>query len=206
MTGQRMLLFGGSFNPPHRRHVALARDAANAVRADQIRVTPTNINPQRQDEPPIDGRHRAAMLRLAFRDEPRAVIDTTELDRGGASYMIDTLRSLRREHPDATFFMLLGGDQALNFHTWKDPQAILELATPVVAPRAPLDAAALAAEISRTRGSAAAAQWTPWILPLAAEPDSSTQARQRLAGGASPPPSLIDAEVLRYIQSHHLYA
>jgi len=205
MSARKVLVFGGSFNPPHRRHVSLAQQAAAAVGADEIRVIPANINPQRQEQPTTAAHHREAMLRIAFAGEARAVIDTQEIARGGASFTVDTLNNLRAQFPTAQFFLLLGGDQALNFYSWKDPQGILALATPVVVPRAPLNAHDLLQQIATRQDAVTANVWRPWILPLEAAADSSTQLRGNLKAGAPLDETLIDPAVNAYIKQHSLY-
>ena len=205
MSARKVLVFGGSFNPPHRRHVSLAQQAAATIGADEIRVIPASINPQRQEQPPASARHREAMLRIAFGGEARAVIDTQEIARGGASFTVDTLNNLRAQFPAAQFFLLLGGDQALNFYSWKDPHGILALATPVVVPRAPLNAHDLLQQIAARQDAATANVWRPWILPLEAAADSSTQLRGNLKAGAPLDETLIDPAVNAYIKQHSLY-
>ncbi|MSR34987.1 MAG: nicotinate (nicotinamide) nucleotide adenylyltransferase [Phycisphaerales bacterium] len=205
MSARKVLVFGGSFNPPHRRHVSLAQQAAEAIGADEIRVIPANINPQRQEQPTTSAHHREAMLRLAFAGQARAVIDTQEIARGGASFTVDTLKNLRAQFPDAQFFLLLGGDQALNFYSWKDPQGILALATPVVVPRAPLNAPELLQQIAARKDTATANVWRPWILPLEAAADSSTQLRDNIVAGAALDEKQIDPAVTAYIKRHSLY-
>ena len=205
MSARKVLVFGGSFNPPHRRHISLAQQAAAAIGADEIRVIPANINPQRQEQPTTAAHHREAMLRIAFAGEARAVIDTQEIARGGASFTVDTLNNLRAQFPTAQFFMLLGGDQALNFYSWKDPHEILALATPVVVPRAPLNAHDLLQQIAARQDAATANVWRPWILPLEAAADSSTQLRGNIMAGAPLNETLIDPAVNAYIKQHSLY-
>ncbi|MEI6272903.1 MAG: nicotinate (nicotinamide) nucleotide adenylyltransferase [Phycisphaerae bacterium] len=205
MSARKVLVFGGSFNPPHRRHVSLAQQAAATIGADEIRVIPANINPQRQEQPTTAAHHREAMLRIAFAGEARAVIDTQEIARGGASFTVDTLNNLRAQFPTAQFFLLLGGDQALNFYSWKDPHGILALATPVVVPRAPLNAHDLLQQIATRQDAVTANVWRPWILPLEAAADSSTQLRGNLMAGAPLDETLIDPAVNAYIKQHSLY-
>ena len=205
MSARKVLVFGGSFNPPHRRHVSLAQQAAAAIGADEIRVIPANINPQRQEQPTTAAHHREAMLRIAFAGEARAVIDTQEIARGGASFTVDTLNNLRAQFQTAQFFLLLGGDQALNFYSWKDPHEILALATPVVVPRAPLNTHDLLQQIAARQDAATANVWRPWILPLEAAADSSTQLRGNLKAGAPLDETLIDPAVNAYIKQHSLY-
>ena len=133
------------------------------------------------------------------------MIDTQEIERGGASFTVDTLSNLRAQFPAAQFFLLLGGDQALNFYSWKDPQGILALATPVVVPRAPLNAHELLQQIAARQDAATANVWRPWILPLEAAMDSSTQLRKNILTDATLDHTLIDPHVLAYIKQYSLY-
>jgi nicotinate-nucleotide adenylyltransferase len=198
------LVFGGSFDPPHAAHARIASQAADAVGARRILVIPAGINPQRRDAPPAEPRHRLAMARLAFAGEPRATIDDRETRRTGPSYTVDTLESLAREQPTERFRLLLGGDQALNFETWRAPDRIEALAEPVVVPRAPLDADALRAAL-RERLGERARRWMDRVLPIAPVDTSSTDARAQLARGERPSPDVVGAAVVDYALRHGLY-
>jgi nicotinate-nucleotide adenylyltransferase len=196
------LVYGGTFDPPHAQHVHMASSAADAVGATRIRVIPAAVNPQRTGAPPSAAEHRLAMARLAFAGEPRAVIDDREIRRGGPSYTVDTLEALAMEHPDERMRLLLGGDQALNFRSWRSPDRIAALAEPVVVARAPHDATTLLAELSRG-GDAAA--WATRVLPLPPRPHASTELRRLLARGERPDASLLAPEVADYAIRHGLY-
>jgi nicotinate-nucleotide adenylyltransferase len=202
MNGPVTLVHGGTFDPPHAQHVRMASRAADAIGAHCIRVIPAAVNPQRTGRPPSASEHRLAMVRLAFAGEPRAVIDDREIRRGGPSFTVDTLEALAREHPAERMRLLLGGDQALNFHTWRSPERIERLAEPVVVPRSPLDATALAAALRRLDGGSA---WEGRILPVAPEPHASTMLRQTLARGERPAADLLAPEVTEYALRHGLY-
>jgi nicotinate-nucleotide adenylyltransferase len=135
---QRVLIFGGTFDPPHRAHVELPPRIAQQLGCDRLLYVPAALNPLKVDSPPTDSSHRLEMLRRAVVDVPNAEICTIELERKGPSYTVDTLEELRRRlGEDVEMRLLIGGDQALEFHRWKDWKRIIELAEPVVMLRPP---------------------------------------------------------------------
>ena len=129
---QRLGIFGGSFDPPHTAHIALARHAVAQFNLDELRILPTGDawHKMRSLTP---SPHRLAMTRLAFADVPHAVVDSREIDRSGATYTVDTLLELKSEVPQAALFLFIGADQAHAFKTWHRWADILALATVVVA-------------------------------------------------------------------------
>ena len=137
------------------------------------------------------------MARLAFAQEPRARIDDREIRRPGPSFTVDTLEELARERPRERLRLLIGGDQALNFASWRQPERIETLAEPVVVPRPPLDAQALRARL--------AASWASRVLDLPPVDTSSTQARALLARGERPDASTMPPSVATYAIEHGLY-
>ncbi len=199
------LIFGGSFDPPHRAHVALPRIVAKTLGADQILYIPAAVSPLKRDTQPTDAVHRLAMLRLALESTPNTTISTLELNRPGPSFTIDTLRELHQTAgAHEAFRLLIGADQALVFHRWREWQHIIELAEPVVMLRAPFDR-------DRFR-SALTEQFTPeevdaWMRRTIEVPRidiSSTDIRQRLSRGESVSDALNPA-VEEYIRRHALY-
>ena len=125
-----MLLLGGSFDPVHAGHVALARYFSTLLHPDELRLLPAG-RPWQKPDMSTPATDRIAMLKLAF--DPwlvPVVIDEQEVSREGPSYAVDSLRALREEFgEDAAIVMALGADQLLNLHTWRDwPQ--LPKATP----------------------------------------------------------------------------
>jgi nicotinate-nucleotide adenylyltransferase len=201
-VSRTLLVFGGTFDPPHARHVQMARLAVDAVGADGILVVPAAVNPQRTGAPPSAAEHRLAMVRLAFAGEPRARVDDREIRRGGPSFTVDTLESIAREHPDARLRLLLGGDQALNLATWRSPERIQALAEPVVVPRPPLDAEGLRRELIARTGDD---RWADRVLPVMPVDARSTDLRATLAEGRMPETALLDPAVAGYALAHRLY-
>jgi nicotinate-nucleotide adenylyltransferase len=211
---RRILIFGGTFDPPHRAHIELPPKVARATDCDRIIYVPARINPLKSDRP-SPGHHRVAMLEAALAGQPNVEISTLELDREGPSYFVNTLEALREQLPGAgaeagagvELRFLIGCDQAIEFHRWRDWERILELAEPIVLLRPPWTRASLRAALAETQGESRA-QW--WVDHLANESlpridVSATMIRERLAQGESID-DLVTPAVGAYIREHGLYS
>ena len=202
----RILIFGGTFDPPHRAHVELPAVVAQRLECDRIIYLPAARSPLKSDPPLSADAHRLAMLALAIADLEGAEISTLELDRGGVSYFIDTLTELRSAlGAGAEMRFLVGADQALEFHHWKDWQAILQLATPAVMLRPPWTKTTLHEALMREYDGDEAAQWLGWLVDAPHLEISATDIRRRLAAGERVDDAL-DPLVLGYIRTHRLYS
>lgn len=202
---QRILIYGGTFDPPHLAHVKLPPLVRDRLDCGRILYVPARQNPLKADDPPADDAHRLAMLTIALSDVPEAEICTLELERDGPSYTIDTLKQLHdRYGPNAEFFLMIGADQAISFHKWKSWQQILELAEPVIVLREPWDEQSFEQELTRRYGEAEAQQWTQRIVQVPMIDVSSTDIRQQLAAD-EPLDGVLDPEVRDYIRRHRLY-
>ena len=207
-------LLGGSFDPVHLGHVALADEFTQLLQADELRVIPAR--PWQKSTLQATDAQRIAMLRLAFAGNPtRVVIDTQELDRDGPTYTVDTLRALRAElGADASIVFLIGADQLQRLDTWRDWHALFELANLGVAARPGFslaDAAlppAVVQELALRRASPEQLRATPCglvnVAPSLAVDVSATEIRSALRQGDAAN-SLLPSVVLDYIQQHHLY-
>ena len=133
-TALRIGLFGGSFDPVHNAHVALAEVAMTQLKLNSVRWIPAG-NPWQKPAQLAPAEHRAAMVTLAIAHEPRFVLDGCELHRDGPSYTLDTVRDLKAIHPSAQFFLIIGQDQYTGFHTWRGWQELLQVVTLAVAGR-----------------------------------------------------------------------
>lgn len=201
----RIGLYGGSFDPVHNAHLALARCALVTLKLDEVHWIPAGRPWQKASGPDArrlaDGLDRAAMVGLAIEGEDRFVLNTTEVDRDGPSYTIDTVRELQDSLADAQVFLVIGQDQYSRLHTWRAWRELLERVTLAVAARggSTLQAPAeLAAVPHRAR-----------MLPMPRMDISSTAIRAHLAqGGAAADlvPALVPEAVARYIDQHRLYA
>ncbi len=213
-NAREIALFGGTFDPPHRAHAELAAAARDlAAPGAWLVFVPAARSPFKEDAPSAD-EHRLAMLRLATTAVERGAIWTDELDRAGRgepSYWIDTLRRAGAARPDAKLRFLIGSDQAAEFHRWREPGAILEIARPIVLPRAPVTTPEELGATLRETGAWSQAQIAAWrgaMVALPAVDSSATRARALLRAGRLDDPSLselVDPAVLEYIHAHGLY-
>lgn len=124
----RIGLYGGTFAPIHNGHVNAARAFMDQMQLDYLFVVPTFIPPHKQIDKSDDPIHRLKMCELAFAGESGVIISDMEIERGGVSYTVDTLRELSR--PNRRLFLLCGTDMALTLDEWKDPEEIFRLCYP----------------------------------------------------------------------------
>ena len=127
-------MFGGSFDPPHLAHQALAQAAIDQLQLNKLYIVPTG-QAWHKSRVLSDAKHRVAMSHLAFQDLPQVVIEDMETQRSGPSYTIDTLSILKSRHADALFYVMVGEDQGAGFTQWHQWQSILNMAQLVVVPR-----------------------------------------------------------------------
>ena len=184
MTASRVGVFGGTFDPVHIGHLAIALAALETVPLDRVVFVPARRSPLKERGPVADQEHRLAMLESATADEPRFSVSRIELDRGGPSYTVDTLEALAGE---GRLFLILGADASADLDRWKDPERVRALATLVVARRsgAELPVGAIALD-------------TPLM-------DISARELRARAAQARSLRYLVPDPVCRYIEEHALY-
>ena len=131
----RVGILGGSFNPPHIGHLLMAQEAHAQLGLDRVVFMPVASPPHKElvDDPGPEARFE--LCRLAVAKDERLEVSRLELDRGGASYTAETLRAIRAGSPDDELTFIVGGDMAASLPAWREPEAILELATIAVAER-----------------------------------------------------------------------
>ncbi len=117
-------LLGGTFDPPHLGHLLLAQAACESLNLDKVIFIPAFIQPHKQERPITPSELRLEMLRLAIAGDPRFTISEIEIDRGGLSYTIDTIRALEREFPESSLYLIIGADNAADMDNWKEPEEI----------------------------------------------------------------------------------
>lgn len=189
-------LLGGSFDPVHLTHIALAEAARKHLELDDVQLIPA-ANPWQRQALAASPQHRLAMLELAIAGKPGLSVNPIEIQRGGQTYTMDTLEELPR---DAVYFWILGSDQLANFCSWHRWEDIAELVHLAVAERpgdntqapAPLRQALDRAGKHLTR------------LPFEASQVSASDIRRRLAQGL-PVSGMLNHAVIQYIQRHDLY-
>lgn len=208
-------LLGGSFDPVHNGHVALAEYFIKLMAPDQLRVIPAG-NPWQKDGLQAAAQDRVEMVRRAFDRQTVPVdIDLQEILRDSATYTIDTLRALRAEvGPDSTLMFLIGADQLQHLDTWQEWRQLFDYAHICAASRPgfALDGSgvspAVSAEFARRAGTAEQIRNTAHGMSYLAEnlavDISATQIRAALNRGDHPE-SLVPRRVLDYIEQHHLY-
>jgi nicotinate-nucleotide adenylyltransferase len=189
-------VFGGTFDPVHTGHIAIASAARNAFDLDQVLFVPAARPRLRATAPvaPVD--HRVAMVRLAIRDVPWARVSLVDAVRPGPAYSVDTLGDLRAEFPRDDFFLIIGADSLASLPDWKDPAMLVRLATIVC--------------VGRPGGP------RPEALPPG-HPGrhvryvegpmigvNATEIRRRVKAG-EPIAGMVDGAVEAYIREHRLY-
>jgi nicotinate-nucleotide adenylyltransferase len=132
---RRIGLFGGTFDPPHAGHLAIAECAREQLRLDLVLFVPAGTPPHKRGRRMSSAAVRVAMTRLAVRGNRAFRVSTLEVRRAGPSFTVDTLRDLRAAFPGARLYLILGEDSLDDFRTWHEPEAIATLATLAVARR-----------------------------------------------------------------------
>ncbi len=206
-TCSRMIgILGGTFDPIHTGHMQVAEQVEQRLALDEIHFLPCAI-PVHRDKPRVSDANRVQMIELAIAGHSRFKLNTMELDRGGQSYMVDTLRLIREKNPNDRIVLILGADAFNQFPGWKSPDGILQLAHLVVCrrPGVELDQSIYTkhrvASVEELRD-----QTQTCILPLEVDenPCSSTHVRQLLLEQNQADRCLPPA-VYQFILSKHLY-
>ncbi|MGD9635032.1 MAG: nicotinate-nucleotide adenylyltransferase [Pirellulales bacterium] len=195
----RLGIFGGSFDPVHNGHLALAHACQQQSALDEVWFMPTAVQPLKQKGPHATDVQRVEMLRMAILHEPSWRVSTLEIDRGGLSYTVETLRQLNEELPSAVLFFLMGADAVQDAPNWREPRAIFLLATPLVVRRAGQSEPDLAA-----LRAMCAANKQPRLIEMPAVDASSTEIRRRAAAGESVA-GLVPPTVAEFIAAERLY-
>ncbi|MDR0570262.1 MAG: nicotinate-nucleotide adenylyltransferase [Clostridiales Family XIII bacterium] len=209
-------VFGGSFDPVHVGHLAIAEAALEGASLDRLLFMPVHVQPFKKGRRMAEGRHRLRMLELATAGRAAFGVTDLELRAGGVSYTVDSLRALRESLPvGSRLYFLLGADMFGMLEQWRGAEEMLREFAFIVAPRRggealPQDAAgggeggapemlrAEAARLKRLRGTEVV------LLDMPLVDASSTEIKRRIregedVGGLAPP------EVARYIKEHQLY-
>jgi nicotinate-nucleotide adenylyltransferase len=208
----RIGILGGSFNPPHLGHLALARHAREQLGLERVVLMPLHTPAHKPGGEDPGPEHRLEMCRLAAASEPGVDACALEIERGGPSYTADTLSEIHASHPEAELTFIVGADTARTLPSWRDPERVLALARLAVAPRPGTDGAEV---LEALRGIVPAADravgearrsGSAEVVFLTGEPvaASSSLARERIASGR-PVDDLLAGAVSAYVAEHGLY-
>jgi nicotinate-nucleotide adenylyltransferase len=128
-------ILGGTFTPPHMGHLVMAQEALDQLGLDRVVFMPVAVPPHKEARDDPGAEARVELSRLAVGDDDRLAVSTLEVDRGGASYTVDTLRAFHDLEPEHDLIFIVGGDMAQSLPAWREPEAILKLARLAVAER-----------------------------------------------------------------------
>jgi len=182
----RIAIYGGTFDPVHHGHLILARQAMEEFKLDRIIFVPAAESPFKIHNHTAPASDRLAMLRLAVSGEDRFEVDPMEIERGGVSYSIDTVRSFRGREPGAELFFLVGEDNAYRLAEWHRFAELKKLVHFVV--------------LSRSEDF----QSPEYPVVQRRVEISSTEIRNRVANQESIT-YLVPESVISYIEQHQLY-
>jgi nicotinate-nucleotide adenylyltransferase len=188
-AGRRIALFGGTFDPIHLGHLAIARAARETLRLDEVRFLPCHTSPHKSGTLAAPAADRLAMVRLALHELPWATVDDFDLVRPQPAYSFETVEEMAAREPGANWFWLMGADQWRALPDWREPERL--------AARVKFIVFARDGRPEPQRG------WRLHFLP-GTHPASATAIRSAYARGETPPPWLT-AEVAAYIARRGLY-
>ena len=197
----RLGIMGGTFDPPHVGHVALARAAADQLGLDFVLFMPAGNPSFKRDKAVTPAMHRLAMLELALGAQTSYAVSSREIDREGITYTADTLEELKSLVPAVTqLVFIMGGDSLRTLPCWRRAHRILELCDVAVGPRQGEDATADLRALLEFDPDARVNIFDSSTVPTV----SSTQLRDELSHGAEPL-GMMSPSVLRYIYENKLY-
>jgi nicotinate-nucleotide adenylyltransferase len=198
VSGNRLGIMGGTFDPVHFGHLVTAEEALVQFGLDRVLFMPTG-QPQAKRHPTVASAHdRYLMTVIATASNPDFVVSSLEIDRPGPTYTVDTLRELHRLHPDAELFFITGADAVAEILRWKDAEELAKLTHFIAATRPGYDLGALFDELGREGARSVA------LMEVPALAISSTDIRARV-GADRPIRYLLPEPVSAYIAKNALY-
>ncbi|MDO5699937.1 MAG: nicotinate-nucleotide adenylyltransferase [Bowdeniella nasicola] len=192
-AGMRIGVMGGTFDPIHHGHLVAASEVQDTFDLDEVIFVPTGSQPFKQGRDVTESEHRYLMTVVATASNPRFSVSRVDIDRGGLTYTIDTLRDLRTIYPHAELYFITGADALSQILSWKDAEELFRLAhfVGVTRPGHDLDDEGL----PETGVS---------LLEVPAMAISSTDCRRRVASHM-PVWYLVPDGVVQYIGKYGLY-
>jgi nicotinate-nucleotide adenylyltransferase len=187
-------IYGGTFNPPHIGHLITAEAVKQATRLDSIMFIPSYISPHKNEGEEHLALHRFEMMKLAVQNNPSFEVLDFEISKNEISYTITTLEYLAALHPDNTFSVIVGMDNYMTFHLWKEPKRILQMASLIVMNRPQYPR-----KVNEVVGTV-----NTLFVDVPNIDLSSSEIRQKVKEGKSIK-YLVPDSVENYIRQHHLY-
>ncbi len=198
----RIGILGGTFNPVHLGHLALARGAVKAFGLEKVLFIPSAKPPHKKPGALAPVKHRMAMLKLAIKGKPGFEISDIETRRAGPSYTIDTITRLKKKNPSADYYFIIGSDSLRELHTWKRIRDLLKLCTFITFTRPGKGGPG---RIKNTRlGPARTCELMRHFMPGRMPDISSSAIRRRIAEGKNIR-YLVPQAVAEYIAAKALY-
>lgn len=191
---RRVGLFGGAFDPPHRAHLLVARQALQECGLSRVVLVPNGVPPQKRGAH-CSGEDRYRMVQLLVRGRRGLSASRIEIDREGPSYTIDTIRAMEDDCPEGLCF-ILGADQLLGIETWRESRTLMRSVPFIVAPRPGVEVS----EFHRPPFD----ELRLHVLDMAPVDLSSSWVRERLAEGGEIEP-WVTRGVARYVRERRLY-
>ncbi len=196
----RLGILGGTFNPPHLAHLVCAQEALLALELDVVEFVPAGSPPHKRIESDPGIVHRLALCDRVVAGDDRLRVSRVDVDRQGPSYSVDTLRELHAREPEHELTFIVGGDMALTFPEWREPETVLELAELGVAEREGARRLDIIECLSGLRGAADRVRF----FDMPRIDISSSLLRRRVAHGR-PLRYLVPDEVAGYVKNEGLY-
>jgi nicotinate-nucleotide adenylyltransferase len=208
-------VFGGYFDPFHKGHLGSIETVLQNLKLDKLLVIPTAEGPLRQSVQGSPATHRLEMVRLGLKGaDSRITVDDREIRRGGVSYTIDTLNEIKAENPKAELFLVVGVDQLMNFHRWREYSDILEIVDLVVTSRPgqelpksrgefPSELRGRVKTVTKGKAQLDSGKYIH-LVPLVDVEISGTELR-RLIRSKQDVSELVSNEVAEYVEAHQLY-
>lgn len=198
MAVERIGLLGGTFDPVHFGHLRLAEEAREAVSLRQVIFIPAARSPFKPDRPLTDAHHRYQMLLRATYGNLAFAVSDIEIQRGGVSYTVDTVRHFAERMPDAQLFLIMGLDSLAEFPRWREPLQIIQYCQLLVGVRPGYEAEPILAALPEAIREAVR------LIPSVTLDISASQLRTFAREGRTLR-YLTPDSVIEYIQSHQLY-
>lgn len=197
-------ILGGTFNPIHNGHLALAMAAMEQYGLEEVWLMPSRLPPHKSRFAMLSENDRFALTALAAKENKCFIASDFELKREGLTYTVDTLELLTREYPEVRFYFIIGGDSLMDFLKWRRPERILELCTLLAAGRAGFDEKRIEGAAENLRKHFPQADLR--TVMLSDYPISSREIREAFyAGEAERVETFLPAEVSAYLKEHHFF-